>query len=46
MSGQNPAIREITRKIIHAVKKNCKSHATEGSKILMKSKKQSTLKIW
>ena len=46
MSGQNPTIREITRKIINAVKKYCKSHVTEGSQILRKSKKQSTLKVW
>ena len=27
-------------------KMSCKSHATEGSQILRKSKKQSTLKVW
>ena len=47
MSGQNPPIREVTRKIINTVKKQkCKFHAIEGSQILRKSKKQSTLKVW
>ena len=46
MSGQNPRIREITRKIINTIKKNCKIHAIEGSQIFRKTKKQSTLKVW
>ena len=46
MSGQDPSIRKITRKIINTVKKKFKIHTIEGSQILRKSKKQSTLKVW